>query len=199
MSWFRDFKDDTVEVLRALVGEPPRRNPFGIMAQFDGPAQLLDAARAMRRAGYRRYETYSPFPIHGMDRTMGLWPSWVPPIVFGGGVTGLLIGLGLQTWIHVVDYPLAISGKPHFSLPAFIPPAFETTVLLAAFAAVGGMLVLNLLPRLYHPDFKHSRFAQVSDDGFFLAVSARDHRFDPDATGELLESLGGTHIELLEP
>lgn len=177
----------------------PEPGPYGILARFESPAELVRAAAEVRKAGYRRFDTYSPFPIHGISKAMGLNFSLVPFLVLGGGVTGCLGGFVLQTWINVVDYPLVVSDKPYFSLPAFIPVIFELTILLAAFGAVGGMFAVNLLPMLYHPLLKKELFRRVTDDGFFLAIQARDKRFDPVQTRRLLESLGGQNIDLVEP
>lgn len=177
----------------------PSAELYGMVAQFSSPGELLAAVRKLHEAGYRRFDTHSPFPIHGMERAMGCGRSRVPWLVLGGGLTGGLGGLLLQWWINVVDYPLIISGKPFFSVPAFIPVVFELTILLAAFGAVLGMLALNMLPMLYHPLFRKELFRRVTSDGFCLSVEARDPLFDPDRTRQLLESLGGQHVELVEP
>ena len=187
------------EVIQTLMGKLPEENPFGILAEFENPAHLMHAAEKMRDAGFKRFDVHSPFPIHGMDRAMGLGRSILPWIVLGGGFTGFLTGLALQTWINVIEYPLVISGKPYFSLPAFIPVTFELTILFSAFAAVGGMFVLNFLPMLYHPLQKVKNFERATTDGFFLSVEARDPKFDAEATREMLASFGGKNIELLEP
>jgi hypothetical protein len=134
-----------------------------------------------------------------MNRAMGIRGSWVPFVVLGGGLTGGLSALALQYWIHVIEYPLVISGKPFNSLPAFIPVTFELTVLLAAFGAVGGILIFNLLPMLYHPLLKSARFARATADGFFVSIEARDAKFDSAGTRRMLEALGATHVEELEP
>jgi hypothetical protein len=182
-----------------LIGNPPTRNPYCILAEFDTPGDLLNAARSVREAGYRDYDTYSPFPIHGMDKAMGMGPSLVPWIVLSGGVTGLLAGLLLQTWINVYEYPLVISDKPFFSLPAFIPVIFELTVLFSAFGAIGAMLITNLLPMFYHPLLKHEGFKKVTCDSFFLEIESRDENFDEKRTLEFLESLGGQKVVVLGP
>jgi hypothetical protein len=172
---------------------------WGIVAEYDGPSELIQAAEALRRAGYRRFDAHSPFPIHGMNRAIGVRGSLVPWLVLAGGLAGGTSGLLLQYWIHVIDYPLVFSGKPFFSVPAFIPVTFELTILLAALGAMAGILIFNLIPMLYHPLFSHERFTRVTSDGFFVSVEARDPRFEPDGTRRLLESLGGHHIALLEP
>ncbi len=125
----------------------------GILAEFDTATELVDAARAVRDAGYRKTDAFSPFPLHEIDEALGVKRSVLPYLIFTGGLTGLLAGIGLQYYVHVFDWPIIVGGRPHFSLPAFIPPAYELTILFAAFTAVFGMLFLNGLPSPYHPGF----------------------------------------------
>jgi hypothetical protein len=195
----RALLDRLPEPARILLGFLPEDDPFGMLARFADPAALIRVAAAMRKAGYRRFDAHSPFPIHGMERAMGVRRSPLPWIVLGGGLVGFACGLGLQVWINVFDYPLVTSGKPFLSLPAFIPVTFELTVLFSAFAAIGGMLLLNILPMLYHPLLKSRNFARATSDGFFISVEARDPLFDAERTREFLESLGGKNVELLKP
>jgi Ni/Fe-hydrogenase subunit HybB-like protein len=171
---------------------------FGVLARFQGPAELMAAAGRLRAAGYRRFDTHSPFPIHGMDRNLGLSRSKVPLFTLAGGLAGLAFAEWIQWYQSAVAYPLVVGGKPLNSVEAFVPISFETTILYAAFGAVGGMLVLNRLPRLYHPLFVGRSFARATDDGFFVSVEARDPRFDLRGTPALLAAAGGTEIELLD-
>ena len=172
---------------------------YGLLAEFANPGELLHAAAAVHKAGIRRFDTHSPFPIHGMDRAMGLGTSKLGFIVFfGGTVVGLAIGLWLQWWTGAVDYPLNISGKPFFALEPSVPVIFELTILLSAITAVAGMLALNGLPRPYNPLFYSRRFMRASDDGFFLHVAASDRSFDLEGTERLLRDLGASHIEVIE-
>lgn len=187
------------ETIETLLGKPREENPYALVAEFETPGEVLDAARALRKAGYRRFDVHSPFPIHGIEKAMGLGPSLVPWIVLGGGLTGCISGLALQIWINVFDYPLNISGKPFNSLPAFIPVTFELTILLSAFGAVGSIFVLNFLPMLYHPLFKIDRFNAATNDKFFVSIEARDKQFSEDGTRGLLEKLGARHVALVEP
>ena len=83
-------------------------------------------------------------------------------------------------------------GKPLNSIEAFVPITFETTILYAAFGAIAGMLLLNGLPRLYHPVFRGRTFARATNDGFFLTVEAADPKFDPREIRDVLEEAGGT-------
>jgi hypothetical protein len=177
--------------------EGPDEGPYGALAEFTTPRDLLHAAGKLRAMGYTRLEAYSPFPVHGLDTVLGHPGSKVPWIVLAGAVVGGLSGLLLQWWTSAVDYPIQIAGKPYFSLPAFVPVIFELTVLLSAFAALFGMLALNGLPRPHHPVFAHPRFARATDDRFFLAIEARDPLFDGDRARRDLAGAGGLAVEVL--
>ncbi len=174
------------------------QSSYGLLAQFDGAASLLQAAKALHEAGYKRFDCHSAFPIHGMDRAMGLQQSKLGWIVLLGGFSGAAGGMLLQWWTSAIDYPLVISGKPLFSFQAFVPITFELTILFAAFGAVFGMLALNRLPRLHQELFNSGRFKQASDDGFFISVQAGDPQFDEAGTKSLLRQLGAQHIEVIE-
>lgn len=168
---------------------------YGLLAEFKNPGELVHAAEGVHTAGYRRFDTHSPFPIHGMDKAMGLGNSKVGVFALGGGLTGLATGYLLQWWTGAIDYPLNISGKPAFAVEPSIPVMFELTILFAALGAVVGMFALNGLPRPYNPLFYSRRFAQASDDAFFLHVASNDRYFDVEQTGDLLRSLGAVHVE----
>lgn len=159
------------------------------MAEFDSTTELVAAAEKVRDAGYTKTDAFSPFPIHEMDEALGIKRSILPYIVFAGGIAGLLAGLGLQYFTHVIDYPIIVGGRPHFSLPAFVPPAYEMTILLASFAAVLGMLLLNGLPKPYHPVFNVPRFNLASREKFFLVIEREDPRFDYEETRKFMEGL----------
>ncbi|MEO7658346.1 MAG: DUF3341 domain-containing protein, partial [Pyrinomonadaceae bacterium] len=126
-------------------------NLHGILAEFDTATQLVDAARKVRDAGYTKTDAFSPFPLHEIDEALGIKRSILPYLIFAGGITGLMAGLGLQYFTHVIDWPIIVGGRPAFSLPSFIPATFELTILFSAFVAVFGMLLLNGLPSPYHP------------------------------------------------
>jgi len=161
----------------------------GLMAEFAGPEELVAAARRAYAAGYRRMDAYSPFPVEGLSDAIGFRRTWVPWLVLGGGLIGVTAGFALQYWTSVFAYPLNVGGRPLVSLPAYVPVMFELMILLAAFAAVGGMLALNRLPEPYHPVFNVSRFARASQDGFFLCIEASDPRFDLQRTRRFLQEL----------
>ena len=108
---------------------------------------------------------------------------------FWAELPGLGLGLGLQYYTHVIEYPIIVGGRPHFSLPAFVPPAYELTILLAAFTAVFGMLFLNGLPKPYHPVFNVPRFTLVTREKFFLLIESDDPNFEYEETKKFIESL----------
>ena len=175
---------------------PPGDN-FGALAEFADPAELYHACEAVRDAGYTKWDAHTPFPVHGLDRAMGLKASRLPWVVLVLALGGALAGIGLQGWVSTTAYPLVISGKPFFSWPAFVPITFELSILGGALGAVFGMFAMNQLPTLYHPLFGKTSFERASDDGFFLSIESWDPKFDPDRTVELLRQLGAKEVELV--
>ncbi len=167
----------------------------GLMAEFKAPADLVRAAREVHAAGYRKVDAYTPYPMEEVLDALHLHGTRVPPIVLAGGLLGLAAGWGLEYWISVIDFPMNIGGRPYNAWPVFVVPAFETTVLFAALAAVVGMLALNGFPQPYHPVFNVSNFATASRDRFFLCIESGDPKFDPAATRDFLQGLGATAVE----
>ena len=181
------------------VAPPQGGTPhYGALARFENPGSLLRACERVRDTGYTRWDAHTPFPVHGLDRAMGLKPSMLPWIVLVLGLGGAAGAMTLQWWVSAVAYPLVISGKPLFSWQAFVPVTFEVGVLMAAIGAVAGMLGLNKLPMHHHPLFGSEQFERASDDGFFISIESRDPRFDAQETLKFLESLGAAHVELVE-
>jgi Ni/Fe-hydrogenase subunit HybB-like protein len=185
-------------MMMPLVPQLPTGPHYGILAEFATPAALYHACEQVRDAGFTRWDAHSPFPVHGLEKAMGLRRSMLPWIVLAMGLLGAAGGFGLQWWVHADAYPLVISGKPYFAWPAMIPITFELGVLFAALGAVVGMLGLNRLPMHHHPLFRSKVFERVTDDAFFISIESWDPRFDPSATGKLLESVGARRVELLE-
>ena len=169
------------------------------MAEFDDPTSLVEATRRTYDAGYRVFDSYSPFPIHETFEAMHIEDRRVPLLVLGGGLAGLCAGLGLQAWVSAVAYPLNIGGRPNLSWPMFVPVTFELTILFAALAAVFGMFILNGLPMPYHPVFNVARFVEhASQDKFFLAIEATDPKFNHEGTRTFLQGLGAREINDVE-
>jgi mono/diheme cytochrome c family protein len=168
----------------------------GVVAEFDSADALKAAAVGVRDQRFTLWDAHSPFPIHGMQRAMGMRPTPLPWLVLGAGVTGGLVALLMQWWMNAVDYPLIISGKPLFSLPANIPVTFELIVLFSALAAFGGAMMLGQLPQFLHFAFSAKNFHRVTTDGFFISIAATDAKFDEKKTVEFLESLGAKTVDV---
>jgi len=168
---------------------------YGILGEFKNPKALIDVARTVNKSGYSKYDTFSPFPVHGMDKAMSLKKSKLGWIIIGHGILGFIGALGMMYYMAVMDYPMNISGKPFFNAPAWVPITFELTVLLSAFGTVFGMFFLNGLPKLNNPLFNVDRFKKATDDGFFLCIEAADSLFETDKVKKLLKEAGATHIE----
>lgn len=171
---------------------------WGLMTEFGDVTTLIHAAEKVRDAGYRHWDCHTPFPVHGLNGAMGLHDTKLPWLVFGAGFTGAMTGLVMQWWMNAIDYPIIISGKPMWSLPANIPVIFELTILFSALTAFGGMIALNGLPWHSHPLLRKDSFRRATDDRFYITIEATDPSFDIEGTRAFLASLGGTPVETVE-
>ena len=201
-----------LDAIRQRLDDRANQN-VGLLAEYPDPGALVHAVEGLREKGYTRIDTFSPFPIHGMDRAMGLPYSKLGFLVFAGGLTGAALGIFLQWWTsagpqpdwwaggaftNLLGYPVNISNKPLFAFESSVPIIFELTILFSALAAVGGMLALNGLPRPYNPLFHSDRFGRATDDAFFVQVAAADGTFDREATASDLFDLGATAVEYVD-
>ena len=171
---------------------------FGMLAEYETPADLMHAAEKIRDGGFRRWDVFSPFPVHGMNQAMGLKNSKVGWFGFLGGCTGYTTGMIMIWWMNAHDYPILVGGKPMFSPFYAFPPSYELTILFTAFGSILGMMFLNRLPKLYNPLFKSERFRKVTHDKFFLVIETTDPKYSEAETRKLLESTGSRHIEIVE-
>ena len=162
---------------------------YGLLAQFDDAEHLVAASHRVLAAGYRRFDAYSPFPVHGLADAVGFRKTHMSIVVLIGGILGGLGGYLMQYWMTVIDYPINVGGRPLHSWPAFLPATFECTILIAALAGVLGMLALNGLPRPHHPLFNVPEFDRASSDRFFLCIQSIDPQFHPETTRKLLQTL----------
>jgi hypothetical protein len=181
--------------LQATDERPPI---YGLMAEFDTPDELIEAARRAHNAGFQRMDAYAPYPIEELSEAMGHHHSPLPLMVLVGGVVGAFTGFFLQYWVNLIVYPLNIGGRPYLSWPAFVVPTFELTILFAGITAVVGMIVLNGLPQPYHPVFNVPRFSLASRDRYFLVIEARDSQFDLDGTRRFLADLNPSEVSEVE-
>jgi hypothetical protein len=171
---------------------------FGLLAEFSTPGELLKAAEKVRDKGYKKWDTHSPFPIHGMDGAMGLSDSKLGWIVFICSMSGMIGAYFLQVWSSYDGYAMIIAGKPFNDFPSYVIWIFEGAILFAAFGALLGMFALNKLPMLYHGLFHSKNFLRFSDDAFFISIEAKDTQFKAAETMKFLEEIGGKNIELIE-
>ncbi|HVN55176.1 MAG TPA: DUF3341 domain-containing protein [Anaerolineaceae bacterium] len=177
----------------------PGNELYGLLAKFSTPEALVEAARRTTRAGYRRVDAYTPFPVEGLYQALRLRSSPLPFVILAGGIAGALTGFLMQTFANVVDLPLNIGGRPLFSWPAYIPITFELTILFAAGAGILGLFYFTRFPEPYHPVFNVEDFQEHgSQDGFYLSVEAKDPRFDLVETRKFLEDLDAVMVAEIE-
>jgi hypothetical protein len=186
------IKESTVENVQYVTSFP-----YCLIAEFDTPADVMHAAEQMRDSGYSRWDVHTPFPVHGMDKAMGLKNSNVGWFSFFGGVSGFTLGMTMIWYMNKFDYPLIVGGKPLFSPLFAFPVSYELTILLTSFATLFGMFYLNRLPRLYNPLLKNERFKKVTHDKFYIVVETSDPKYSDTETRRLLESFGSKHIEII--
>lgn len=172
--------------------------PYGILAEYESAHAIYEACEKVRDAGYSKWDACTPFPVHGLDKAMGLKRSVLPWMVLPAGISGGVLITILMVWVSAYNYPLNIGGKPTWSLPAFVPPAFEMTILFSAITAVFGMFFLNRLPTWHHPLFNSKRFERVTDDRFFIVIETQDPKFEMAQTQKLLKETGAVNLEILE-
>lgn len=145
------------------------RSEAGVAAFFDHPDRLLAAARHTRDSKFDDFETYSPFPIHGMDEAMGLERSWMPWVTFFAGLTGFLCAIALQFGTMTFDWPIIIGGKPYAPWPAFVPVMFELTVLIGGVTT--GVVMLKAAGCFQPADVLDP---DITDDRFALWIGDED-------------------------
>ena len=180
-----------------MSAQLPSTKEFGVLGEFDSPRSLYRACSQVRDAGYSRWDAHTPFPIHGLERAMGLRESRLAWLVLALAMGGAIGALVLQWWVSTMAYPLVISGKPFFSWQAFVPVTFELGILGGALAAVFGMMAFNGLPMWFHPLFHSDSFQRVTDDGFFISIEAWDPKFDLEGCQKFLREIGATHVEVV--
>ena len=178
---------------------PPREGTYGMLAEFNTPSELVHATEMAHRAGYRRMECYTPYPVEEAAEAIGFHCNKVPLVTLVGGLMGLAAMFSMETWVSVLAYPLNIAGRPTYSWPAFIVPAYEWTILFAGLSAAFGMLALNGLPTLYHPLFNAPNFRDgATTDKFFLCLEALDPKFDLVETRAYLVSFAPVSVVEVE-
>jgi hypothetical protein len=166
----------------------------GVLALYDGPEAILEAARATRESGYKKWDVFTPFPVHGMDDAMGLGRSIVPWITFCAGVIGALTGVGIQMYTMTMSWPQNYGGKPFLAWPAFVPITFETTVFVAGVVtAIASLFIGGVLrPK------KRKLDPSITNDRFALFIDAADPKFDEKASRSMLEKFDPVEVRLVQ-
>jgi hypothetical protein len=193
------------EIVKPSI-KPREPRFFGYLAEYNTPGEVLHAAEKVRDAGFKKWDCLTPFPVHGLDRAMGMKKTILPWIVLAMGLSGLCFACFMQWYVNsphtqfagsyvLSGYPLRISGKPYWSLPPNIPIMFELTVLVSALTTFYGVWALSGLPRYHHPVFNVARFRRVTDDKFFILIEASDIRFHRVESRELLAATHPVAIE----
>jgi hypothetical protein len=166
----------------------------GLLGYFDGPKAIILGARRMRKNNaFKKWDAFAPFPVHTLDEAMGISPSHLPWIVLCGGLSGLSFAIWFLSWTSAVDYPMWVGGKPMLSWPAWVPIFFELTVLISAFANLGGMLFFCGLPfgakKPLDPGF--------TDDKFALWIPTTEPGYDQSRFEQLLRDAGASEIRVI--
>jgi len=169
-------------------GEDPRRF---VMAAFEDSDALLEGTTEVRQKGYKKLDTHTPYPLHGLEEALGLGRPKIPTIVLLGALCGICAAFSMMYYMNVFDWPINIANRPPMSLPAWVPITFELAVLLGGCSSFFGVIALMRLPEPYHPVFHAPGFALASRDTFFVSIEARDPKYDSEATRRFLESLPG--------
>ena len=162
-----------------------------VVGVFEEEQALFDAVKGVRKGGYRIHDVYTPFPIHGLDKVMGLRDTSLHTAGFIYGIAGTTTALGFISWVFTNDWPLNIGGKPHFALPAWIPITFELTVL---FSAVGMVLTFCYLCQLAPFVRKHHFHPRATDDKFIMVLEVS--RNNENDIADFLTNLGAGEVNV---
>src|SRR3984893_235780 len=178
---------------------PVREGIYGLLAEFDTPGELVFAAEHAYASGYPRIDFYTPYAVEEAAEAIVFHRNKVSLVCLIGGILGFCAAFGLQVWVSILAYPLNISGRPFYSWPAFIIPAYEWTILFSGFSAGIGMLALNGLPKLYHPVFNAPNFRNgATVDKFFLCLEADDPKFSIIESQAFLEQFSPVSVVEVE-
>ncbi len=181
-----------------LASAAPDGELYGVVAEFDTPEAVTDAANQAREAGYKKMDAYTPFPVSGLDEALGMTNTRLGWFVLLMGIVGGASAFAMQYYANAIFYPLNIGGKPLNSWPNFIVITFECTILFAAFTAGLFMLARNGLPQPYHSIFNTPNFETATRDHFFLCIEATDEKFDSEETSEFLRALSPLRVSKVE-
>ena len=171
------------------------RKIYATVACFKQVPTFFQAVGRVRDAHYKKWDTFVPFPVHGLGKQMGMSRSKVPYFTLSGAALGFSSAVLMTWYMNGLNYPLIVGGKPFWSMVYPAPILYELTILLAAFGTLLGMFLTNGLPRHHHPIFNYKNFIASSDDTLLIVIEAADPLYQTTGTPAFLESLGAEKVE----
>lgn len=163
----------------------------GIAGIWSDEHKVVAAAHKCRESGLTKFDAITPYPVHGMEKAIGIKRSSIPYVTFVAGAIGLISGLLLTWWTSAVNWPINVGGKPLFSLPAFIPIMFELTILFAALSSVVALFYHCKLPQIdppvIDPDLTSHKFA--------IFVPENDTGYDAGKVEKIFREMGATEVK----
>jgi hypothetical protein len=149
-----------------------------VLAEFADAESMREGLELLRGQGFRKLESYTPFPVEGVAGPLGLSQPWLPKLTFAGGLLGALAGYLIQWYANVYDYPYNVGGRPIHPVPAFIPATFEAAVLAAAFTAFVVFFIAVRLPALWHPVFEVEGFERAFIDRYWIGIGRVENQLE---------------------
>jgi hypothetical protein len=175
----------------------PRLEQIGMVGVYDDVDSLLRAAESIRDAGHTKWDCHTPYPVHGLNRAMGVKVSPVANFTLTGGLLGFLGAIALTGGLSVWHYPIRIGGKALFSWQAFVPIYFELFVLFAALSTMGALLFLCRLGRWESPLHDSGVMGEVVSDRYVIAIEAEEETHTEEYLRKLLEESGCSDVRPL--
>ena len=164
-----------------------------VLALYDDPDRLLNAAAIAKEHGFTGLDAYTPYAVHGLSEALGIRKSWIPYVTLVMGLTGATLGLTFEIWTQAFDWPLIVGGKPFISLPAFIPVTFECGVLIG-----GTMTLAALFLACGLPDFKSPILDRnLTNDRFGLYVPEYGPDWNQERVFSILRRTGPVDMKVI--
>ena len=180
------------------LAEGGKGRPYAMCVEFEGPSEILHAAKTMRDRGHKTLDAYTPYPVHGLTVGLGMTRSFIPWVTIAGSFTGFFTALIGQYFFSLYYYPIIVQGKEFGSWEAFTPICFEMTVLFSGLFTVGGLFLLCGFPKLFSPLDQYNRLGRATQDGFIMTLDLRGQSFDADKLRAEFAALGGYNIAVVE-
>ncbi|WP_299526918.1 DUF3341 domain-containing protein [Winogradskyella sp.] len=157
---------------------------------------LMSAVKKVKAEKHHIEEIYTPFPVHGLDKVMGLAPTRIAITSFMYGCVGLTVAIVMMNFIMIKDWPQDIGGKPSFSylenMPAFVPIMFELTVFFAAHLMV---ITFYLRSRMWPFKKAENPDPRTTDDHFLMEIAIHDNENE---LTSLLQETGAVEINIVD-